>query len=155
MNILLSFLAISFSFCLFSQQSVTTETISIPEDVSQSTNWTTYAETPELKIEYFIADCYPNSGLDFQSVFLRMTNLTGNSIELSWHFDLEFGKVCTTCDTYEFDRMITLEPNEVVEGSCENKTEKTLEIFSKFIDPAYTKGARLSAFGLSAFTITL
>ena len=94
MNKILATLAVLLCTCSFSQQEINTSSVAIAEDVTQSTNWTNYVETSELKIEYFISDCFPNSGLDFQTVFLRMTNLTGNTIDLSWHIDVDFGGVC-------------------------------------------------------------
>jgi hypothetical protein len=152
MKMLLALIAVSLCGMSFAQQEVPTTTVPISKNVPTST-WYTYLETSELKIEYSLEDCFPNSGLDFQTVVLRFTNLTGESMELSWHIDLDFDGSCKTCGSGEYDRTMTLEPNEVAEGSCDNESGMRLELFSKFIDPAYTKGAQLTAFKLSTLEV--
>lgn len=134
------------------QETVSTSTVVVSKNTPVTT-WVTYLETENLKIEYTLMDCFPNSGLDFQNVMLRFTNLTGAQLDLTWHLDLDFDGSCKTCSSDEYDRSLTLQANEVQEGNCDTKTGMTLDLFSKFIDPAYTKGAELTAFKLADLTI--
>jgi hypothetical protein len=149
------FIIISLLLCAWyshAQQLVSTNSIPVSKNIDVL-EWQVYVETAEFKIEYRKSDCYPNSGLDFQSILLRYTNLTGGSISLSWHIDLDYDGSCKTCGLDEYDRTMTLEPNEVKEGNCIDKSNYKLDLFSKFIDPAYMNGAELTQFKLSSLTL--
>lgn len=126
-------------------QQLPTEAVSI--DKSTPTDvWEVYFESPEVRIEYSLHDCDATSGYDFQAVFIRYTNLTGDTLNLTWHWDLYYDITCRTCNYDEYNRSLTLAPSEVLEGSCANNSNLKLELFSKFIDEAYTKGAQLTSF---------
>ena len=134
------------------QETISTSSIPVSKNIDAS-SWQVYVETEEFKIEYMKSDCFPTSGLDFQAILLRYTNLTGNSIELSWHIDLDYDGSCKTCGSDEYNRSMTLAPNEIKEGNCVDKSNMKLDLFSKFIDPAYSKGAQLTSFKLGSLTL--
>ena len=137
---------------LWAQESVATNVVPVSKNIDAST-WQTYVETPDFKIEYRKVDCDPNSGMDFRGIMLRFTNLTTNALSLNWHLDLEYDGSCRTCGIAEYDRSLTLAPNEVREGDCNTKTNRTLDLFVKFIDAAYSKGAELTSFTLNEMTV--
>jgi hypothetical protein len=137
---------------LSAQESVSTTSIPVSKDIDVS-NWETYLETADLKIEYIKVDCDPNAGMDFQGILLRFTNLTSNQLELNWHLDLHYDGTCRTCGFNEYDRTLTLAQNETQEGDCNVKTNNTLDLFVKFTDAAYSKGAELTSFTLNNLTV--
>jgi len=134
------------------QESVTTPTIPVSKNIDAS-NWATYVESAKVKVEYVKVNCDPNSGMDFEGIMLRFTNLTANEVNLEWHLELYYDATCRTCGFDEYDRSLTLAPNEVKEGDCNVKTNATLDLFVKFTDAAYSKGAVLTSFALSDLTV--
>lgn len=132
----------------FSQETIATHSVSIDKD-NPITDWTTYVQNERIRIEYTLVSCYPNSGLDFETILLRFTNLTSQDLEIDWHIDLFYDGTCRTCGVGEYERTMPLSAHGVLEGSCDNLSNKKLELFSKFIDPAYTKGAQLTSFQLN------
>ncbi len=152
MKVLLAFCVFLLSCVTFAQESVTTPTIQVSKNIDAS-SWTTYVETAKVKIEYIKVDCDPDSGMDYQGIMLRFTNLTNDEIDLTWHLDLFYDATCRTCGFDEYDRTLTLTPNEVKEGDCNVKTNRTLDLFVKFTDAAYSKGAELTSFALTNMTV--
>jgi hypothetical protein len=146
-TLLLALLFASANFTNAQVENVPTTQINIK--TTHPTDWVTYAETSSFRIEYVFVDCDPNSGLDYEAVFLRVTNLTGTPIVLSWHADLFYDEDCKTCGKDEYDRSISLGANEMKEAGCEIESIQKLRIFSKFTDAVYSKGAQLTAFQLS------
>lgn len=142
---LLALCAIVLGGMVFAQESVATPTIQVSKNIDAS-NWSTYVETSQIKIEYIKVNCDPNSGMDFEGILLRFTNLTGSEVNLDWHWDLYYDATCRTCGIDEYDRTLTLAPNEIKEGDCNVKTNITLDLFVRFTDAAYSKGAELTSF---------
>ncbi len=136
----------------YSQESVTTPAITVSKNIDAS-SWQTYVETANIKIEFRKVNCDPNSGMDFQGIMFRFTNLTSAQLELNWHLDLDYDGSCRTCGSDEYDRSLSLGPNEVKEGDCNTNTNRTLDLFVKFIDAAYSKGAELTSFTLNDMTV--
>jgi len=132
----------------YSQELVTTTAVPVSKNIDAST-WQTYVETASFKIEYIKVNCDPNSGMDFQGIMFRFTNLTSSQLELNWHLDLFYDGSCRTCGVDEYDRSVSLSPNEVKEGDCDVNTNRTLDLFVKFTDAAYSKGAELTSFTLN------
>lgn len=152
MKVLLAICAFMLIGVTFAQESVTTPTIPISKNIDAS-NWATYVETAKVKIEYVKINCDPNSGMDFDGIMLRFTNLTTDEVNLDWHLELYYDATCRTCGFDEYDRNLVLAPSEVKEGDCNVKTNATLDLFVKFTDAAYSKGAELTSFELSNLTV--
>jgi hypothetical protein len=152
MKVLLAICAIMLAGISLAQESVTTPTIPVSKNIDAS-NWATYIENAMVKVEYVKVNCDPNSGMDFEGIMLRFTNLTATEINLDWHLELYYDATCRTCGFDEYNRSLTLTPNEVKEGDCNVKTNATLDLFVKFTDAAYSKGAELTSFALSNMTV--
>lgn len=151
MRVLLLISAMILSISASAQESVSNPTVPVSKDIDMS-SWQTYIETSKIKIEYIKVDCDPNSGMDFRGIMFRFTNLTENELNLNWHIELFYDGTCRTCGYDEYDRSLSLAPNEMKEGDCNVKTNATLDLFVKFIDAAYSKGAELTSFQLNNFT---
>ncbi|MCR9173069.1 MAG: hypothetical protein NXI10_11280 [bacterium] len=152
MKLLLALCIIVLSGISHAQVAVSTPTIQVSKNIDAS-DWSIYVESTQLKVEYVKVDCDPNSGMDFEGIMLRFTNLTNNEINLDWHLDLHYDGTCRTCGADEYDRTLTLAPNEIKEGDCNVKTNRTLDLFVKFTDAAYSKGAELTSFNLNNMTV--
>ncbi|MBL1279366.1 MAG: hypothetical protein COA33_003800 [Fluviicola sp.] len=119
-----------------------------------STEWATYIENENIKVEYKHIDCKPTSGYDFESVLLQITNKTNQTIELNWVIDLYYNGECKTCDyPIEYSRSVSLSPNSTITGDCDRQSDRALNLFSRFNDVNYSKGDQLTGFQLSALTI--
>jgi hypothetical protein len=148
MKTLLLLVSVVFSTLLFGQELLTTSDITVSKSIPVN-NWTTYFESVDLRIEYKKLDCDPNSGMDYQAIHFRFSNLSSETVELSWHLELEYDGTCKTCGFDEYKRSLSLAPGEVKQGDCDVNTNRTLDLFVKFIDAAYSKGAELTSFKLS------
>ena len=152
MKALLIICAVMLSGISYSQESIITPSIPVSKNIDVA-SWAIYVETSDVRIEYVKVDCDPSLGMDFEGILLRFTNLTSNEIQLNWHLDLYYDATCRTCGFDEYDRSLTLAPNQVKEGDCDVKTNHTLDLFVKFTDAAYSKGAELTSFVLNDLTL--
>ena len=137
------------------QQQYSTELISTNvKGTDNPSDWQLYFDNQEIKIEYKFVDCDPVSGMDNESVLLRFTNNSSNKLLVSWHLHLSYDGTCRTCDyPEEYGYEMSIEPNEVIEGDCDDEEGYKVKIFSKFIDENYSKGAQLTAFQLANLEI--
>ena len=109
-------------------------------------DWTTYAESPEVKVEVKRTDCYVNSGLNSQYFLIRLTNKTTDHVSVSWNMELFYNNDCKTCGVGEYLWQIDLAPNASVSGDCQIGSEHKLRLFSKFIDANYSGTDELTGF---------
>ena len=93
-----------------------------------------------ITINQKTVDCYPNMGYDSQYTFLQLKNTSDQVQVVSWNLLLWYNEECKTCvdPNGEYTRIIKLQPNESLEGSCAVDADYRVKIFSKFIDPQYT-----------------
>lgn len=135
--------SVLFSEAAFGQ--VETELKSFKEE--RPTEWVSYFSNETISIDYKFVSCNPTSGLDNEGVIFRYTNETNSKVILNWHLHLYYDGTCRTCDFgEEYNYELTLSPNESVEGNCTSEGNYTMKVFSRFIDPAYSKGAHLTAY---------
>ncbi|OFZ65537.1 MAG: hypothetical protein A3D92_25185 [Bacteroidetes bacterium RIFCSPHIGHO2_02_FULL_44_7] len=137
----------------FAQQAYSSESFNIKSGAP--TDWVSYLDYPDFKIEFKFSACDPPSGLDNESVLFRFTNKTNESMSLHWHLLLSYDEVCRTCAyPEEYGYELSLDPNQVLEGDCASEGNYRLKVFSKFIDAFHAKGAQLTDFKLADFTVT-
>lgn len=149
----IALLFIFLSLNVGAQQTYTSELINIKN--GKPADWISYMDQEDFKIEYRFSDCDPSSGLDNESVLFKFTNKTQGTLVLSWHLNLSYDEVCRTCDyPEEYGYEMNLEPNQILEGDCTTEGNYRLKVFSRFIDPVYSKGAQLTDFKLADFTVT-
>jgi hypothetical protein len=157
MRLLISLFIVGISYIGFSQteSTVSTNLFNVKQDYT--TDWLAYVDHNDFKIEYKFISCYPTNALDAEKLIFRVTNKTSNTISLNWQIDLYYGQDqdCNTCPyPNEYFREVELLPNESKEGSCAEKTNQPLTLFSKFIDGDYKGSANsLYKFQLSDLTI--
>lgn len=122
---------------------------------NKPTDWTTYFSNEKVTIEYRFMECDPEIGFDQEAVVFKYTNHTEKKLTLNWHMHLYYAGVCRTCNsTDEYTYELTIGHVEPSIGDCSNEGNYTLKLFSKFIDPAYTKGAQLTAFQFANLEFT-
>jgi hypothetical protein len=153
---LTAFISIQFGLFSYSQESYSTVLVSVSDDAnSNSIEWQNYFSNNDFSIEYKYFGCDMTSGYDQELVLLKFTNYSTSAIALNWHLDLYYNDDCKTCnETQEYGRTLVLSPEEFLEGKCTYESDFRLKIFSKFIDPYYTKGDQLSAFKLNNLTMS-
>lgn len=101
---------------------------------SQSNIWETHFINDKIKIEYSLITCEFSSTASQELVVFRFTNLTDNSIKLSYSTKLwnKENMVNTEHNHVETRKYIELGPNEIKESNCDI-INKDYTIFSSFI----------------------
>ena len=101
---------------------------------AQSNIWETHFINDTIKIEYSFMTCEFSSTASQELVVFRFTNLTNNSIKLSYSKKLwnKENTVNTEHNHVENRKNIELDPNEIKESDCDIKN-KDHTIFSSFI----------------------
>ena len=151
-KLLLSLAFAIFSFIAFNQQIISSPSVEVQS--THEADWQVYVQHESFKIEYKFVNCDPAMGYDNESVLLRVTNLTGNKIQLTWINNNFYDKVCNSCNyPNEYFNELSLAPNQQLEGACDIYADKKLKIFSKFNDVNYSKGKQLTSFKLADLTI--
>ncbi len=122
-------------------------------------NWEIYYEDTKVKISYQKQDCDLNNQFDQEFVFLKIENLSSQSVTLQWDEKIWFDESCINCeqDSPEFRKVISIESGGILEGNC--KEHNALRIFSKFTEkledmPGVDKIVKLTKFELKNLTIT-
>lgn len=120
----------------FGQQPVTTNLIDVT--TTKPTEWSTYIDLQDLKIEYKFVNCNPSIGYDSEMLLLRFQNKSSQNLSVSWHSKQYYDGTCKTCSSpEEYGFSIDLEAQETEEGTCELDAAIELKIFSKFTDINY------------------
>lgn len=74
------------------------------------------------------------NGTHKEYVFLTFQNKTSNTVEVTFLTEVYYDNKCYSCNNEEeFTQKIILKPNEVISGSCDNKSVSN-SIFSKMLD---------------------
>lgn len=115
--------------------------------------WQNHYRSSEVEINYSHADCHDNvNNVHKRLVVLQFVNLTGNKMSVSYDKQMYYGDKCTGCDrSPEHQFTVTLEPNQTVTGSCEDKKNKALYIVEKMLD---VKGSSLTKFELAGIKVS-
>lgn len=117
--------------------------------------WTPIAEESNVLINYKFVDCEAEIGYDQELILFQITNNSDQKIEIEWFMHLYYNGVCKTCDyPDEYIYVLTVEPNQTIEGECSMYSEYRLKAFSKFLDERYTGGTQLTSFELKNIKVT-
>lgn len=115
-------------------------------------DWTEYHKDNSATIEYRYFDCHrPEDGMHKQEIYLRFTNLTQNTVTISYQKQAIYNNKPAGAPSAENTFTVTLMPGEVLEGSCGLK-DKRLYIFVKMLDG--TSQSVLTAFDLVNLKVT-
>ena len=111
--------------------------------IKPSKTWTEYKSFEGVKIEYKFTECTPDNGRAQTLVLFRYSNTTQEKVELTWKTETWRNNICTNCNSSstEYNKSLTLEPNQVIEADGSTKRIKSNYIFgnfSKFV-PGMTK----------------
>lgn len=99
-------------------------------------DWTVVQEEDFLRIEVKDVICSINNREQKLYVF-RYTNTSDESRHYTWQIESWRNNQCVNChkiDSGEYDRELTLEPGESVEGGCDSKDDKALYLFGNFVE---------------------
>jgi len=104
--------------------------ISISFTNASDPNWTGIFDNDQITIEVSENRCINSKqGTDNIYLFLKVTNKTAEKINVSFLKEVWYNEKCFSCDhPAEYTSTITLEPNGVMEGNCEN-LNSPLKIF--------------------------
>ena len=108
--------------------------ISTTLSASNPSDWETYFENDTVKIEYAYQVCDFSSTASQELAIFKFTNLTNQTISLSYTTELWNNDQCLNCnqETEEYKKSLSLSSHEIITSNCNNEW-KSLVIFSAFI----------------------
>jgi len=108
--------------------------ISTTLSATNPADWETYFENDTVKIEYAYQVCDFSSTASQELAIFKFTNLSNQTINLSYTTELWNNDQCLNCnqETNEHQKSLTLSSNEIITSNCNNEW-KSLVIFSAFI----------------------
>ena len=107
-----------------------------PNDLEPTYEWTEYSTVDGILIEYKFEECNYENVNNQILVLFRYTNTTNKSLELSWRRKIFRNGECMNChrlENAEHGYSLKLEPNQVIVGQGNDKTDERLFVFSNFI----------------------
>jgi len=123
--------------------------------IERSTDWVLYQESNGVQQYYMYSECnIPEEGFFREYVLVKLVNTTDQIKYVDWDVVKWYGENCVNPDAniQEQHRSVMLQQNETVEGSCALDTDKTLKMFSKFLNYKFDDWV-LSHFELRNFTV--
>ncbi len=105
--------------------------------IERSTDWILYQESNGVQQYYKFTECnIPEEGFYREYVLIRLVNTTNSIKQVDWDIVKWYGEKCINPDgnIEEQHRSVLLQPNETLDGSCALDTDKTLKMFSKFLN---------------------
>ncbi|MCE3295267.1 MAG: hypothetical protein K0R65_981 [Crocinitomicaceae bacterium] len=102
----------------------------------KSNDWNELYEQANYTIEYRYNICdLKEDGIVKEEVYLRVNNLTGDTLHVSWDLELVYGERCYNCsgENDELKINLVLPPNESISGSCGDDNKYHLRLFSRFL----------------------
>ena len=123
--------------------------------MAQSNPWSEYYSDEKIKIEWNYEVCNFSSTASQEMVVFRFTNLTDESITLSYiqRITMNNSKQDSEQNEEEFRKIIILEKNKKISTNCESIWQE-YNIFSAFIDnTTHKKYTYLNKFELENLTI--
>ena len=122
-------------------------TVSSFSSFSQDVNWKNYSEKDGVIINKGMIDCNGNELLTF-----KITNTNNQKVVISWYEEVWVDGICKQDGkSSEYFRTLTLNPNEIVAGSCSFKE-------SFYIGSKVKRGNRvmtLTAFSLNNISVKI
>lgn len=103
----------------------------------KSREWQDLVNQNDYKIQYRYNICdMKEDGIVKEEVYLQVSNLTDDTLRVSWDLELFYGERCYNCqgENDELKISFTLQPNEIIEGFCGDDNKYYLRLFSKFIN---------------------
>lgn len=128
-------------------------------NIVDTKTWVEVTTVEGVKIEYKFEECNSSSVQNQVLLLLRFTNLTQDKLSLSWTTEIWRNNTCYNChrlDNPEYTHTLVLNPGEIAQGSCDSKDNKSLYIFSSFVElsPGMTD-QKLTDFKLNNLSVTI
>lgn len=134
----------------------------LPNNELWSTNlpvnneWQLYSSINGIEIYFKYSPCQLEMGYDQEWVLLKFVNTTSTSKMIEYNKIMEIDGVCVTCNdpNGEYRMSVTLQANEVVQGTCTVNDNRAHHIYSKTIEVGANIPDTLTRFELGSLMIT-
>lgn len=107
-------------------------------EFKRSGNWEFMYEVDGVNFYYQVAECNDTANGYFREhVLLKLENTNDFLVNTQWDVQMYYNGTCFNCGeklNSEHHRSVNLEPNSTVEGRCFTFGDKTLTIFSRFLN---------------------
>lgn len=123
--------------------------------IQRSTDWVLYQEQNGVQQYYKFEECnIPAEGFYREYILVKLVNTTSQPKIVEWDVVKWYASTCNNCDLSnpEQHRNVELGANEALEGNCSLETDKTLKMFSKFLN-YNMKEWELTHFELRNYTV--
>lgn len=102
-------------------------------------SWTTYFKNEQIEILYRYSDCHDNAnGIHQQKVLLKFINLQNKNVEVSFSKELTLSNRKTNNGEGKL-LSVMLHAHEQKEGTCNEKKDNALFLFSKQLNFSSTE----------------
>jgi len=118
---------------------LTTSTV-FSQDIEfkKSDQWEFMYEIDGVNFYYKATECHDEAnGFHREYVLLKLENTNDYAVVVEWDVEMYYFNECFNCGDKlndEHHRVATIEANQTIEGTCTLGEEKTLKIFSRFLD---------------------
>lgn len=119
-----------FSWNLFSQNNLVADLV--PGNYTNDWELSQSFEKVDIFIKY--SDCSdPANGFYPEQLLIKVTNKTNQKVYLYWEYEKAYDGIASSSSADERLVQIQLEPNQTIEGACNNIHENRLGVFVRFI----------------------
>jgi len=99
-----------------------------------SSDWELKGSLGQVDIFIKYCDCSdPENGFYPEKILFKVTNKSDRRIYLYWNYSVLYGDTPTNASKDENLVQITLEPNQSLEGTCDNMPQTKLGVFVRYI----------------------
>lgn len=99
-----------------------------------SDNWELSASFDQVDIYIKYSDCSdPDTGFYPEQILFKVTNKTSDKIYLYWEYETAYDGIPSTSSVNERLVQVQLEPNQTLEGACNNIHENRLGVFVRYL----------------------
>ncbi len=105
---------------------------------SQENAWQKAYDDNGIEFSYKKVECHDiQNGIHEEYYLIQINNNSGNPVSLKWNYHLWNNDICINCkennsDIGFFEAKIAA--GESIEGTCDNKDQKGLHIFTRFLN---------------------
>lgn len=121
----------------------------------KSKDWQQFFNNEFVLISYRYDECHDvQEGIHNENVYIRIVNITGQKLKIEWNTEYWYNDICYGCEAGNTEnyKVLTLEPNQQIEGSCGGKNQNELRLLSKMLN--FNKETVLTNFNLRDFKVT-
>lgn len=112
-------------------------TVESDDIMNHQRNWVKLFESEKLSIHFRFENCYSASrGTNHEKVYIQIKNFTTSDLSIQYWLQKWSDENCINCikEGSNYLTRLTLPAKTTLEGSCDEDSDRQLELFSKMLD---------------------